>query len=114
MRDKKLFHKILRTLESRDIEWDYRSGKRSSCMDSDSYSCIFPYGNNAYKASLKRETYFIDEKDDEVYTLSVISGKDEIASWYGQWPRALYRLISKRPATGKPSKAAKARKLRGL
>ena len=95
MRHKKLFHKAVRKLESGDICWRYNHRKPSGNRDRDSYSCIFAMDGEAYRASLSRETWFIDGKDDEIYTLSIQSGKGE-NGWHGQWPRALYRIIERR------------------
>lgn len=95
MRHKKLFHKTVRKLESRDIGWKYNHRKPAGNSDRDSYSCIFSMDGEAYRASLLRETWFIDGKDDEIYTLSISSG-GKVNDWHGQWPRALYRFIEKR------------------
>lgn len=114
MRDKKLFREVMGELESRDVCWGYRRGRTSTCSkDSDSYTCIFPLKNGAYRASVKRVTYFIDGIDDEIYTLSVFSGRDEVASWSGEMPKTLYESIGSGPKPRKLSKTAKSRKVRG-
>ncbi len=107
MRNKKLLRELLKELESKGQEnWTYRS-RSSGNKSTDSYSCDFSADGDVYRATVKRGAIFIDEKDDECYTLSIFTkGKSRkvVVSYTGNWPRGLFSLIDYRDKEhdGKP------------